>query len=374
MQHIWRRFFIIFLIYFSVFAFINEAEALPSYDQVKSLDVYFFDVGHGDSTLLVSDDKKTAMLIDGGRPDKGEVIVKTLKQAGIEKLEWVVATHPDLDHIGGLIDVLDELEVENVLDSGRTHTTNTYKEYIKTIKEQNINFFVAEEGENLQTSLADVKILNGYSDSKVQNESSIVLHVTYKGDSLLLTGDATVETEKDMMSDYSVEADVLKVAHHGSATSSNDSFIQAVHPQIAILPFDKKNEFGHPNAEVVKRLRRSGASLYSTHQSGPVYIALTGVGLHTFNSVWKGNGELYPKAIPKIKPSSPNKGELESLIFINGATVKELQQLPDIGPMVASFIVEYRTKHGSFKKAEDLLKVNGIGRATLEKIRPHIIA
>ncbi|RSL33350.1 MBL fold metallo-hydrolase [Salibacterium salarium] len=372
MQSVCQKLFIVIIISFSGLT-LHEVEALSSYDEVKSLDVHFLDVGQGDSTLIVSDDKETAILIDGGRPDEGEKIVQTLNQAGIDELEWVVATHPDIDHIGGLIDVLHDIDVENVLDSGRTHTTETYKKYREVLKEKNINFFVAEEGETLPTSIADVKILNGYSDSKIQNESSIALYVTYKNDSLLLTGDATAETEKDMMKEYSVKADVLKVAHHGSATSSSSPFVKAVSPDIAVLPFDKDNEFGHPNAEVVQRFRQSGAILYSTEQSDSIYVALTGVGPHVDSKAWEGEGKRYPKATPKIKPSSQKNDDIDNSIYVNGATAEELQQLPDIGPMVASFIVEYRTKHGKFKKAEELQEVNGIGRAAFEKIKPYII-
>ncbi|MFZ4452402.1 MBL fold metallo-hydrolase [Salibacterium aidingense] len=364
-MHRWRKLMVISVFLFSFF----PSDVFPFSQNQEILDIYFLDAGQGDSSLIVSENGDEAMLIDGGRRESGEKLVQTLKRKGITTLDWVVATHPDIDHIGGLLEVLRKMEVKNVLDSGKTHTTNTYKEYRNIIEEKNIDFHIAEEGEELETDLAEVKILNGYSDSEIRNSSSIVLQFTYGRSTALFTGDATVETEMEMMEEYEVEADVLKVAHHGSATSSSPAFIQAVEPEAAVLPFDRGNSFGHPNAGVVTRLRRAGAVLYST-EDRRIHVEMTKKDWSTNKKPWDGKGKTYPAASPK-KDSQVKWPEAP--VPLNTAASQELQTLPDIGPLVASNIIEYRRTHGPIQALDDLLEVDGIGQAALKKIEPFII-
>ncbi|MFB4164063.1 MBL fold metallo-hydrolase [Alteribacillus sp. JSM 102045] len=337
-----------------------------------TLDFHFLDVGQGDSTLVVSD-TGAAMLIDGGQPDHGKEIVRYLKNAGIEKLEWVVATHPDIDHIGGLVEVLKKVEVENVLDSGREHNTKTYKKYRNIVKEKNINFFVAEEGEMLNTNLANrVKVLNSYSDNDVRNDSSIVLHITYGDTAVLLTGDATVVNEKEMMNKYDVEADIIKVAHHGSATSTGDLFIQKVDPEIAIIPYDKSNAFGHPNVGVVNRLRNTGADIYTTENSSHIIVSLDMENIYTSKKPWNGKGRSFPTPVPRVYMSDEKTNDLSKPININTASKKELAKLPHVSPVIAEMVIEFREENGPFKTKEELILVSGIGEYSYNKIKKFI--
>ncbi|WP_158736276.1 helix-hairpin-helix domain-containing protein [Alteribacillus sp. YIM 98480] len=337
-----------------------------------TLDFHFLDVGQGDSTLIVSD-SGAAMLIDGGKPECGKEIVRYLKDAGVEKLEWVVATHPDIDHIGGLVEVLEEMDVEKVLDSGREHDTKTYQKYRKIIKDKNIDFFLAEEGERVKTKLADqVNVLNAYSDSDVRNDSSIVLQFVYNDTNVLLTGDATVVNEKDMMKKYDVEADIIKVAHHGSLTSTGRKFIEKVAPEIAIIPFDKKNTFGHPNASVLNRLRNTGADIYTTEHSGHILVSLYKENMYISKKPWEGKGRKFPTPVPRIHMTNEQTYKIDKPVNINTASKKEIAKLPNISPAAAELVVEFRDENGPFRTKEDLIKVSGIGRYTYKKINKYI--
>ncbi|SDH45275.1 MBL fold metallo-hydrolase [Alteribacillus bidgolensis] len=337
-----------------------------------TLDFHFLDVGQGDSTLIVSD-TGAAMLIDGGKPECGKEIVRYLNEAGIDKLEWVVATHPDIDHIGGLVEVLEEMDVEKVLDSGREHDTKTYQKYRKIIKDKKIDFFLAEEGERVKTKLADqVNVLNSYSDSDVRNDSSIVLQIEYGDTNVLLAGDATVVNEKDMMKKYDLESDIIKVAHHGSLTSTGSEFIEKVDPEIAIIPFDKKNTFGHPNASVVNRLRNTGADIYTTEHSGHILVSLYKENMYISKKPWTGKGRKFPTPVPRIHMANEKTYKIDKPVNINTASKKEIAKLPHISPVAAELVVEYKDANGPFRTKEELIKVSGVGKYTYKKINKYI--
>ncbi|SFM38933.1 ComEC/Rec2 family competence protein [Salibacterium qingdaonense] len=259
-------------------------EAAPG----ASLNMHFLDVGQGDSILVESGGPGGNILIDGGMHGSGEVIIDYLEEENIDSLEWVVATHPDVDHIGGLIKVLEEIEVKNVLDSGKEHTTQTYQKYLEVIDEQDIHVVKAVEGEYLDTQAAEVQILNGYHDSDVINKSSIVLHLTYGETKALLTGDATIENEVEMMEKYDVESDMLKVGHHGADTSTSAQFVEAVNPETAFLSYGENN-YGHPSENVVRILKDAEVELHSTYKSGNIEVSLALQGPKVLSSEpWTG--------------------------------------------------------------------------------------
>ncbi|MFZ4452100.1 S-layer homology domain-containing protein [Salibacterium aidingense] len=353
----------------------NEEDGGDAYPAVN-LDLHFLDVGQGDSILAEPNGGGGNILIDGGRQGSGDEIVDYLEEENIDSLEWVVATHPDADHIGGLIEVLEEVDVENVLDSGKEHTTETYQDYLEVIDEKDINFVEAEEGEYLDTQAAEVQILNGYNESSDLNESSIVLHFTYGETTALFTGDATVENEAEMMEEYDVEADVLKVGHHGADTSTSAEFVEAVDPEMAILSYGE-NSYGHPDADVVETLRNAGVDLYSTYQSGNIEVSLS----HQSPNVpsaepWTGDGEgdTDDNSSEDSNGSSEDDGseEVSYPINVNTADHETLQEITGVGPEIAQNIIDYREANGPFESIEELDNVSYIGPATIDEMRPDI--
>ncbi|MYL34306.1 MBL fold metallo-hydrolase [Pontibacillus yanchengensis] len=269
-------------------------------DQLK---VHFIDVGQGDSILVEFTNGKT-MLVDGGDKSAGEKVVSYLKKAGISTIDKVVATHPDADHIGGLIDVMKKLEVKSVLDSGKSHTTETYEEYLDIIDQKDIPFDLATRDSNLRMDpLTDVKVLHVDKESSDNNASSIVLKVTRGNIDFMLMGDAEAEDEIEIAKPYDVEAEILKVSHHGSDTGSAPSFIDEVSPEVGVLSYGADNNYGHPTDEVVRRLKEAGAELYSTAEAGDIVV--------------KTNGETYDVEAQPFNPDvEPNPKPSPSVINI----------------------------------------------------------
>lgn len=240
------------------------------------MQVHFIDVGQGDSILIESPSGKT-MLIDGGVKGAGQQIVSYLKELGINKLDIVVATHPDADHIGGLMPVLDNMTIEQFYDSGKVHTSQTFEEMLTRIDEKNIPYHVPKIGDDIEFDKdVNVKVLNANDQATDNNDASIVLKMTYGNVSFLLTGDAGVALEKEMLQ-YDVKATVLKAGHHGSNTSSSEEFIQAVKPEVTILSYGEDNKYGHPHAEIVDRLQAIGSKIYATADLGTITVSTDGV-------------------------------------------------------------------------------------------------
>jgi len=240
------------------------------------MQVHFINVGQGDSILIESPSGKT-MLIDGGVKGAGQQIVSYLKELGINKLDIVVATHPDADHIGGLIPVLDNMTIEQFYDSGKVHTSQTFEEMLTRIDEKNIPYHVPKIGDDIEFDKdVNVKVLNANDQATDNNDASIVLKMTYGNVSFLLTGDAGVALEKEMLQ-YDVKATVLKAGHHGSNTSSSEEFIQAVKPEVTILSYGEDNKYGHPHAEIVDRLQAIGSKIYATADLGTITVSTDGV-------------------------------------------------------------------------------------------------
>src|SRR5450759_2058289 len=243
----------------------------------RNLTVNFLDVGQGDS-ILVKYDNKT-MLIDAGEKDKGEVISAYLKNQDISTLDYVVATHPNSDHIGGMVDILNSFKVEYFIDSGYPYTSKTYEDMLTTIDKKNIPFEIPKRGDKINFAPGiDVQVLNpgnSYFTDDL-NQNSIVLKITDGTVSFLLTGDAGIEAENEIMkAGYNVNADILKVGHHGSRTSSSASFINAVSPTVSVIEVGAGNDYGHPHKETLDRLQKV-SKVYRTDLDGTITITTDG--------------------------------------------------------------------------------------------------
>lgn len=242
----------------------------------QNLTVHFLDVGQGDSILLEIDGK--SMLIDSGESDQGKVVTAYLQDQGISTLDYVVATHPHSDHIGGMNEILNNFQVEHFIDSGYPHTSKTYENMLTTIDQKNIPFQVAQAGQKIDFDPAvDIEILNpAKTYSEDLNENSVVLKVTYGTTSFLLMGDAGLETEERIMkAGYNVDSDILKVGHHASRSGSGASFISAVSPEASVIEVGAGNDYGHPHAEILEKLQKA-SKVYRTDLDGTITVTTDG--------------------------------------------------------------------------------------------------
>jgi len=261
----------------SIIIFLLFISPLTIHAQVQpGMQVHFIDVGQGDSILIQTPSEKT-ILIDGGPPKAGKKVVSYLKDQDVETIDLMIATHPDMDHIGGLIEVMKHFKVSQIMDTGKIHITKVFINYISQIRKQEIPVKVAERNEQIKLDpLVDIDILNAYGKAKSNNQASIVLNVSYGEMDFLLMSDVGKKQEKELLKNGNIEAEILKVAHHGSKTSSTYNFLKEVNPQTAILTYSKENDYGHPVDHVIENLNKVDATIFSTAAFGDLVISTNG--------------------------------------------------------------------------------------------------
>ena len=224
------------------------------------------------------------MLIDGGNSDNDatQVILPKLSEWGADRLDVMVATHPDADHVGGLPEVLETFPVETVALTGQVHSTQIYERLLTDIRDLNIAAILTRTGTSIPFDPAvSVEVL-GPDDEFVQDEddrnnASIVIRLTYGSVSFMFTGDAEdAEEEAILASGADLRSAILKVGHHGSRSSTSEPFLAAVDPQIGMISASADNPYGHPHQEVLDQLEQAGVQIYRTDQNGTITITTDG--------------------------------------------------------------------------------------------------
>jgi len=240
------------------------------------LKVHFIDVGQADAILVQAGGSN--MLIDAGNNDDAGLVEKYLRDQGVQKLDVVMGTHPHEDHIGGLDDVIKDFSIGKVYLPKVNHSTKTYKDVLLALKEKQIKATPAAGGQSFSLGDAKVEILAPNSESYEElNNYSIVCKVTYGHSAFLLTGDAEVLSEQEMLKkNYNLKADVLKVGHHGSHSSTGKDFLKAVSPAMAVISVGKDNDYGHPHRETLQKLAAQGIKVYRTDQVGTIKMVSDG--------------------------------------------------------------------------------------------------
>ncbi|ERN54104.1 S-layer homology domain-containing protein [Alkalihalophilus marmarensis] len=339
------------------------AKPLPIDDDVE---IHHIDVGQGDATLIIAPNGQT-MLIDAGTQTAGQKVVSYLKQAGVSTIDHLVITHAHADHVGGAVQVMSEFQVNNVLDSGIPHTSQTYLNYLTYIDDHDIPFEVASIGGtiNLDPSL-NIRIVNSGVEGDSLNDSSIALHLTHNQFKYLITGDAEETAEHRIVEQFNVQSDVLRVGHHGSRTSTTPYFITNVLPETAIISVGEGNSYGHPHQEVLDLLKEIGVKDIYTTIGGSVVVYSDGNNY----TVEKQNDNGQPGSDPII--DDPIDETPTYPININTAGLEELQFITGVGEVIAQRIIDYRAVNGAFQNIEEIKNVSGIGDATFERMKDQI--
>lgn len=249
----------------------------------QKLRIFFIDVGQGDSTLIITPDKKT-VLIDGGGSDSfdvGEkVLLPYLLDRRILKIDYVLISHFDTDHCGGILTIMEKVKVKNIIISEQAEHSENYERFKKLMINKKIRLIEVKKGDKIKIGrYSEFKILFPPSrllSENPLNNNSIVAQFNYNNFKMLFTGDIEKLAEQQILKTEKAEirADILKVAHHGSKTSSIPEFIKAVRPKIALIGVGKNNTFGHPNQQTIKNLENIKCRIYRTDLQGEIIIKI----------------------------------------------------------------------------------------------------
>lgn len=253
-------------------AYLPEAENDTIYTTVglnDELRVSFIDVGQGDSEFIELPNGET-MLIDAGTNETGKNVVDYIKSLGYTSINYVVGTHPHEDHIGGLDDVIKTFDIGSIYMPKVTADTKTFEDVLDAAESKNLMINTAKSGVSIMnTEDLSVKFLAPTIDSyENTNDYSAVVKVVYGDTSYLFTGDAEEFSESLITDD--VNADVLKVGHHGSSTSTSTEFLKKVSPSSAVISCGKDNSYGHPHSETLQKLADMGTAVYRTDELGTI--------------------------------------------------------------------------------------------------------
>ena len=262
---------IIAVIAFVVADYRDFAERKQAMDEISErFSVHYIDVGQGDATLMRSPSGKF-MLIDSSPTANSNILVKYLLNAGVEKLDYIIVTHPHDDHYGGVTELMEYFDVGELILHKDFSETYPYNRFIDMAKELGIGVRLTEKGERFVfDECAEFEILSpAYTDKDDLNESSLCFRVVYGDTAFMFTGDAGRDSEYRMLSSGKpLEADILKAGHHGSSTSNVRSFVKAVNPEYAVVSCEENNDYGHPHREVVKLFNDMGIEMLVTHETG----------------------------------------------------------------------------------------------------------
>jgi len=254
----------------------------------NALEVHYIDVGQGDAILIKTPIGEN-ILIDAGKNSGADELIEYLKEQGVQSFSAVIGTHPHEDHIGGLDRVIDEFEVKSIYMPKIIHTTKTFEDVLDAIERKELKIKTASKGIRIPLNDADALFLAPISEEYEDlNNYSAVLRFQYGDKVFLFTGDAEALVEEEILANHSLDllkAQVLKVGHHGSVTSTSESFLKTVSPAYGIISSKEGNSYGHPHDETLELLKNNDVHILRTDIEGTIIIKSDGQNLEILEGV-----------------------------------------------------------------------------------------
>lgn len=236
------------------------------------VEIHLLDVGQGDA-IAIRSPRGAWVLVDAG-PGPADALLRQLARRGVSRLETVVLTHPDLDHVGGAAELLRSLRVERIVSPALLRGTEALRAVGTAAAGRGVPWAVLEGGERWELDGLEFAVLHAGAGGGAPNDHSVVLHLRYGDFDALLTGDVTSRVEDELPARLppGVRVEVLKVAHHGSTTSTSEAFLDRLAPGTAVVSVGRRNRFGHPAPPVLRRFERRGIPLHRTDEDGAIRI------------------------------------------------------------------------------------------------------
>lgn len=278
-KHLILLMFFILCLLFTINNF-NSSIHIKNYKQNPSTEIYihYIDIGQGDSILIQVNNKN--LLIDSGPRSNKDSLINYLSSLKIDTLDYVIATHPHEDHIGNMSSVIKKYNVISFYAPKVENTSRTFEKMIEALKDKDLKINVLRKGSNsidLGTN-TKVTVFSPIDDSYANlNNYSPVIKIEYGNTSFLFTGDTEKDIEEKIVNNNDdISADVLKVGHHGSSTSTSKIFLEKVNPSIAVISVGEYNSYNHPNEEIINGLNNNKVKIYRTDKDGTVILSSNG--------------------------------------------------------------------------------------------------
>lgn len=326
------------------------------------LEVHFIDVGQGDATLVLCDGH--AMLIDAGNNDKGTLVQNYLLKHGVTELDYVIGTHPDADHIGGLDVILYKFDCGSVFLPEKENDTKTYEEVVEVLENKNYTAVCPKVGSRYMLGNASFTVIapnRDYGDDT--NDWSISILLENGSNRFLFTGDAEKPAEEDMLNNgIDLSADVLKVAHHGSSNATSEEFLTQVDPSYAVVSVGGENSYGHPHAEVLNRLRSHKVKVFRTDEQGSVVASSNGSGI-TWNC----------SPSDSWKAGEASGGETDSSVKTDASVSAEMQ-LQSAESVNGRYVINTNTKKFHRPSCSSVGQMSDVNKKETDKSRDELIS
>lgn len=240
-----------------------------NHDESADLEVHFIDIGQGDATLIKADGHY--MLIDAGDNSQGSNVQMYLENQGVDKLDYLILTHTDADHIGGADVIVTKFDIDNIFIGDYKKNNKTYEELMNAIEYRYMTYSTPEVGSVYELGNAEFTILAPNDVYKDANNTSIALILKNGENTFMFTGDCETEAEEDIIANgINLDVDVYHAGHHGSSTSSSKAFLDAMTPEYTVISCAEDNKYGHPHAETLNNLRAMGVKVFRTDEQGSV--------------------------------------------------------------------------------------------------------